>query len=441
MTARMVLSLVLAVICIAVFSPHVAAQNDPPVYRIDTLRPGYAQPVRIGVEQMKYTGTNYITAADSTILEYATGIVQRDVDFYADFELVTIDTFYLRTYEINDLDMLGWSRLGAEYLLRLEVEFPGTQMQVRWRLFDTSPEQEIAKGTLESERQSWRTLAHRISNEIVRTLTGERGIFLTQIAYIRKIGKGKEIFVSDYDGANERQITKLNTINLSPTFSPDGTEVYFTSYKDGQPHLYRVGINGGGVTKVAGFPGIVAAPAISPDGSLIACVLSKDGNSEIYLLDRQGKVVRRLTTHRAIDTSPTWSPDGRRIAFTSDRAGSPQIYLMNVDGTNVQRLTTEGDYNDSPIWSARGDRVTFVSRTPRGRFDLASIDIDGTGYRIMTDLGSNENPHFSPDGKHIIFASTRLGGGDIFTSDVSGRNQRRLTRTGDCSNPAWGPIR
>jgi TolB protein len=115
--------------------------------------------------------------------------------------------------------------------------------------------------------------------------------------------------------------------------------------------------------------------------------------------------------------------------------------MMDIFGANIRRLTPEGDYNDSPIWSARGNRVTFVSRTPRGRFDLAAIDTSGEGYRILTDLGTNENPHFSPDGKQIIFSSTRLGTGDLFTSDISGRNQRRLTRTGDCTNPTWGPLR
>ncbi len=423
------------------FTAESQAQDNSNRIFFDTVVTGYVQPRKIGVEEMKYIGATYISAADSTIMQYATGVIQRDLDFYSEFDLVTIDSFYLRTYEIKELDMLGWARLGADYLVRLEAEFPGSKLRVRWRLFDTSPEQEISKGTLENDRFAWRTVAHQISNEIVRYLTGDQGPFLTQIAYVRKMGKAKEIFVADYDGANERQVTKTGSTNLSPTFSPDGSEIYFTSFLDGQPHLYRVSAEGGKPIKVAGFSGIVAAPAISPDGNQIACVLSKDGNSEIYIIDKQGNVVRRLTNHRSIDTSPTWSPDGKMIAFTSDRSGSPQVYIMDIYGNGVRRLTPEGDYNDSPIWSARGNRVTFVSRTPRGRFDLASIDTSGEGYRILTDLGTNENPHFSPDGKQIIFSSTRLGTGDLFTADLSGRNQRRLTRTGDCSNPTWGPLR
>jgi TolB protein len=438
MSVRFVIFVIASLILL--LSSNLFAQDVNRLH-FDTITTGYVQPRQIGVEEMKYVGATYISAADSTIMQYATGVVQRDLDFYSELDLVTIDSFYLRTYEITELDMLGWARLGADYLVRLEAEFFGAKFRVIWRLYDTSPEQEISKGTIENDRFAWRTVAHQVSNDIVRTLTGDIGPFLTKIAYIRKMGKGKEIFVADYDGANETQLTRTGTINLSPTWSPDGSEIYFTSYLDGEPHLYKIASEGGKPVKVAAFPGIVAAPAISPDGNQIACVLSKDGNSEIYLLDTRGSVIRRLTNHRSIDTSPSWSPDGKMIAFTSDRSGSPQVYMMDIFGANIRRLTPEGDYNDSPIWSARGNRVTFVSRTPRGRFDLAAIDTSGEGYRILTDLGTNENPHFSPDGKQIIFSSTRLGTGDLFTSDISGRNQRRLTRTGDCTNPTWGPLR
>ena len=429
-------------LCAVMTAASVRAQGDD-VRNIffDTLRSGDVRPTPIAVEEMKYVGTQYITAGDSTIMEYTTGVVRRDVDFFADFDLVQVDSFYLKTYEIQELDLLGWSRLGATYVVRLEAEFPGGQLRVRWRIFDAARKQEIAKGNAEGDRYAWRVLAHDIANEIVRTLTGERGIFRTQIAYMRKMGNAKELFVADYDGANERQLTKLGTICVSPYFSPSRDEIYFISYRDGDPQLYKIGINGGKVSKLTNYHGSVSAPAVSPDGNKIACSLTKDGNSEIYVLDTDGKVIKRLTDQSDIETAPTWSPDGRLIAFTSDRTGAPQIYFMDADGFNVRRLTFEGGYNDSPIWSARGDRVTFVSRTKSGRFDLASIDTSGSEYRIMTEVGMNENPHFSPDGKQIIFTSTRFGPGDIYTADLSGRNQRRLTRSGDCSNPCWGPIR
>ncbi len=407
----------------------------------DTLRTGNIQPTLIGVDEMHYIGNQYITTDDSTIMGYTTRIIQNDIDFCPDFELVPLDTFYLKVYEIVDLGLLGWQRLGATYLVRLETELPGPNLRVRWRLYDTARKQQFAKGKLEAHKSLWRELGHNVANEVVHTLTGERGIFQTKVVYAKRTGETKELFMSDYDGTNERQLTNNGSINISPVFSPQGDEIYFTSYLDGDPHLYKVNIYSNEASRVACFPGIVAAPAVSPDGNKIACVLTKDGNSEIYVLNLKGKIIKRLTYHWSIDTSPTWSPDGRLIAFASDRSGRPQIYIMDSDGLNVRRLTYEGAYNDSPVWSVRSDRITFVSRTKSGRFDIASIDTSGTNYRILTEVGMNENPHFSPDGKHIIFSSTRLGSHDIYTMDITGRNQRRLTKCGGCTNPVWGPLK
>ena len=433
----------LALLLIDASTAEAQFDNIRNVY-FDTLVTTDIAATRIGVDDMSYIGTDYITARDTTLMAYATAVIRNDVDFYAEFELVMVDSFYLRTYEMTELSIHGWQVFDATYLLRLEAEFPANNMRVRWRLWDVSSQQQFAKGTLTRPKEQWRELGHDIANDVVYNLTGDPGVFLTQIVYAKQEGKGKELFVSDYDGANEKQLTKNGSINLSPSFSPLGNEVFFISYKDGDPSLYVINLENDHITKIVSFEGsIVAAPAVSPDGHRIACVLSKDGNSEIYVLRTNGKIIKRLTYHRAIDTSPTWSPDSRHLAFASDRTGAPQIYIMDADGLNTRRITYKGGYNDSPIWSDRGDRITFVSRTKRGRFDLASIDTSGADYRVLTHLGHNENPHFAPDGKHIIFSRVKplTEHPELFTMDITGRNQRRLTRSQGSSNPDWGPLK
>lgn len=409
-------------------------------FNMDTIS-GHYDPTAVGVDDLRYIGTEYISKDDSTYMNYVATVIRRDIDFYADFQLTRIDPFFLKTYEITELDLLGWQRLGADFAVKLEVEFPGTNMLVRWKLYDVLHSQRIAKGQFSYNRTFWREIGHDIANEIVHTLTGDAGPFRTRVVYIKRIGLAKELFIADYDGSNEKQLTSNGSINLSPAFSPNKEEVYFVSYMAGQPKLYMVDVNTSVVTLIAEYGNLVGAPAISPDGKKIACVISENGNSDIYVLDLDGEIIKRLTKRRSIESSPTWSPDGRHIAFSSDRTGSPQVYVMDSDGLDVRRLTYQGSYNDSPLWSMRGDRLTLVSRTKTGRFNLVSIDVSGSDYRVLTKLGTNENPHFSPDGKHLVFSSTRLGGQDIYTMDVSGRNQRRLTNNQNCSNPAWGPLR
>lgn len=433
--------LLLALLALPLVAVSAQAQFDDirNIY-FDTITTEF-EPIRVAVDAMRPRYDTPLTQDEQSVLQYTTALIQRDIDFYADFELIPVDSFYLRTYEITELDLAGWQRLSAQYVVKLTAEFPRPNLKIDWQLFDTKSRTEIASGDFSYNRMFWRELGHDIANQVVRSLTGDPGIFRTKIVYVRQIGKAKELFMADYDGANEQQLTKTGTINVSPTFAPDMETVYFTSYMDGDPALYKVEINTGVIEKVAAFPGSVTAPSVSPDGKKIAVVLSKDGNHEIYVLDMTGRVIKRVTRSSAIESSPTWSPDGRYIAYSSDRTGSPQLYISDADGIDTRRLTFQGGYNDSPVWSRRGDRITFVTRTPRGRFDLASIDTSGTDYRVMTEVGMNENPHFSPDGKHIIFMSTRLSEGDIYTMDITGRNQRRLTRTGTCTNPTWGPLR
>ena len=151
----------------------------------DTMSTGDVQPVPIGVDQMVYVGNEYITGGDSTLMEYVTRIVQRDLDFYADFELIMVDSFFVKLYEIVELNLFGWQRLGADHVVRLEAEFPGRMMRVRWKLWDANIKRQFARGTVDRKKDDWRNLGHEIANEIVTQLTGDPGIFLTRI---RRVG-------------------------------------------------------------------------------------------------------------------------------------------------------------------------------------------------------------------------------------------------------------
>ncbi len=396
------------------------------------------QPTNISVEDVRYSGIDFITYSDTVIMRNCATILRNDLDFSPYFAIVLLDSFFLRHMELIEMSMLGWQRLGSEYLVKLDAEFPRNRLRLSYRLFSVAQGREIRRKSFEDYKEAHRYIVHDIANDIVKTLTGDEGIYRTKIAYVREIDKAKEIFMADFDGYGEVQLTNNGSINISPAVSPDGKYIYFTSYMDGEPRLYRLNLKNNDVKQIAGYAGLNAAPAVSPDGEYIACVLSRDGNSEIYLLDKDGKIKRRLTKHPAIDTSPTWSPDGREIAFISDRTGLPQIYAMDNEGLNVRRLTFQGSYNDSPRWSPRGDRIVFVSRQPN--FKVCSVDITGKNFQVLTDLGNNENPHYSPDGNHIIFSSNRLGPTELYVMDFLGNNQKRLTMKGGFSNPIWLPL-
>ncbi|UCD95509.1 MAG: Tol-Pal system beta propeller repeat protein TolB [Candidatus Zixiibacteriota bacterium] len=397
------------------------------------------EPTTIAVEEVRYVGIEYITAGDSVIMKNCGIILQKDLDFSPYFENIPLDTFFMRHMELDRMTLLAWKRLDADYVVKLEAEFPGRDLRLRYRLHSTDSGREIKKERFVADKSNYRALVHEIANDIIKFLTGDEGIYRTRIVYTRIVDDAKELFIADYDGRNERQLTDNKSINILPTFSPDGQYIYFTSYVDDDARIYMLNLKTNSIDLIAAYPGLNTAPAVSPDGKTIACVLTKDGNSEIYLLDRKGKIKKRLTYSWAIETAPTWSPDGKAIAFTSDRTGSPQIYAMDVDGLNIRRITYQSSYNDSPCWSPKGDRIIFASRD--GRFRICSADINGKNFQVLADLGTNENPEFSPDGNHIIFSSTRLGKKELYAMDLFGNNQRRITNAGGCSNPAWSPLK
>jgi TolB protein len=281
-------------------------------------------------------------------------------------------------------------------------------------------------------------MAHQWAAEVVKYYTGEDSFFRSRIAFSSQTGpRRRDLFVMDWDGAGVQAVTSKSQ-NILPAWNPSGGELAFTSYLQGKPDLFVVGIGGGKPRPISQRPGLNMGAAFSPDGSKIAAVLSQDGNSEIYLLSSSGAVIKRLTNNPFIDSSPTWSPDGSRIAFVSDRHGTPQIWVMSADGSGQNKVTRRGNYNQTPSWTPRKDAplVAFTARDEKYNYDVFTINVDtGEMVRITEGHGSNQHPSWAPNGRAIAYESSR-GGVWISTSD--GRTERQVYR-GNAAAPTWGP--
>jgi TolB protein len=341
---------------------------------------------------------------------------------------------------IPDPDSLReWTANGGEILLAGEALLNSNfNLTLKFHLFDLVEQKHLVGKQYEGSPQLLRKMVHRIADEVVLQLTGEKGVHNTKITFVGVQGERKEIFVSDFDGAEMKQITQNQSINVSPSWSPDGKRIVLTSYLRRNPDLYLVDADGQNFRRLTSYPGLNAAATWSPDGKKIALMMGMEGKSDIYLIDANGNNPQKLTTGHGNEASPTWSPDGKQIAFVSDRSGSPQIYIMGADGSNIRRLTFEGSYNSKPSWSPKGDRIAFCGRV-ENRYDILTIGVDGSGLqRLTSNSGSNESPCWSPEGRYIAFSSTRLGGSKIFVMNANGFNQRPLTSAkGGESSPAW----
>ena len=96
----------------------------------------------------------------------------------------------------------------------------GSTSSVRFHLFDLVEQKHLVGKQYEGQSQNLRAMVHRMSDEVILQLTGEKGVHTTKIAYAMVQGEGKEIFVADFDGANVKQVTQNQSINLSPSGLP-----------------------------------------------------------------------------------------------------------------------------------------------------------------------------------------------------------------------------
>ncbi len=331
-----------------------------------------------------------------------------------------------------------WVALGAEVLVKGRLEVGLSEFTVEASVYDLARGQPIFGRRYTGEPDEWRHAVHRLSDDIVRQLTGEPGIASTRIAFVSNATGMKEIYVMDYDGANQRRVTRDGSMSIYPDWFPGTDSIICTQYRGSRQETYRMDVSSGAGERVTSFPGLNAFPAVSPDGREITLSLSRDGNTEIYRVRADGTNPRRLTFGRSTESSPRWSPDGRRIAFVSDRAGSPQIYMMSANGGNAERLTYRGSYNTSPDWSPKGDLMAYTSRV-EGVFQICTVDIETKEVvRLTAGPGHKEDPSWAPDGRHVAYSLKSGGKTDLYMIDIYDLEPVKLTSgTGDYTSPAW----
>lgn len=396
----------------------------------------------IAISPLKNLGPQ---VADPKFSEGMADTMARDLDLSGWFRVIDrsayIEDPQTSGITLGSFDFRDWSTLGAEALVKGGFELRGEEIISEFRLFDVFQRKQIAGKRYTGSIQDFRRMAHKFVDEIILQFTGVRGVFDTRIIYVSTAGgRFKEIIVAHLDGSERVQVTNNRTINLSPSWSPDGRKLLYTSYKDGRPKVYQYDLSLGQESVLSARKGLNLGGSWSSDGKRIALSLEKNGNSDIYLLDPQGKILKRLTRNSGIDVSPSWSPSGDQLVFNSNRSGSPQLYIKDLSSMKTRRLTYSGNYNTSPDWSVKGERIAYTGLSG-GRFNIFTIPSQGGDpQRLTSNSGDNEDPSWSPDGRYIVFSSNRNGRNDLYLMRANGENQRRLTgSTGDDTNPSWSP--
>lgn len=408
----------------------------------------------IAFPSLQFTGSKSVAPQFQKVGIELYKIIKNDLDITGYFDFIDPKSFLEDVSKVaivpiteapNGFKFDSWIAIGAEFLLRLGYNQVGDQVSLEAYSYHVPKNLKILNKSYKGSVKQLSKLAHQFANDLIFALTGKEGIFLSKIVVSTSLAKSKykEIYIMDWDGANARPVTTHRSIALSPNWSPDGKKILYTAYvKKGAKSLrnpdlfmldlekrqrwlvsYRMGLNSGGF--------------FHPDGKSILMTISEKGNSDIYRVDLEGNIIKRLTNgpSGALNVEPAVSPDGKQFAFSSDRLGKPMIWVMDIDGSNATKRTVAGEYNSSPAWSPDGKKIAFAGLDGR-HYDIFIMNADGTNLERLTSekkkdgsgkMSSNEEPCFSPDGRHIMFTSDRDGNNQIYIINVDGTNERRIT--------------
>jgi len=450
-----------AALAVVVSAVAVAAQQPPASPPPASQQPAPQQPTSVELRITGEPGTpprlavpDLIALSPDKETQDAARVIGEvlwdDMNFEREFYMIPRDTYKSIPVStaIGEVAFDRWRELGADGVVVGTVQRVATGVRVEMRLYSVRARQQSYGREYTGSGANPRVYAHTMADEIHLSQRSLRGIARTKLAFSSDRNRDpvantvekrevKEIYIGDYDGANQRRITINRNLNITPNWSPDGRSIAYTSYRKTLPDILISNIFVGTMEEPAKGVGQNFLPVFSPDGKQIAFMSNRDGNSEIYVMNRDGSGLRRLTDNPAIESTPTWSPTGTQIAFTSDRTGTPQIYVVGSDGTGLRRLTFES-YADRATWSpAPYNEIAFAARTGPG-YDIKILSLqDGVTRQITFGEGTNESPAWAPNGRHMAFMSTRAGKSQIFTVDRDGRNIRQITKDGNNFTPNW----
>jgi len=320
-------------------------------------------------------------------------------------------------FHAKGFDRPFWKTIGANYVARItfrEKSFFIELLNVKTGALKAYPYCSL------SGNDSDRDKIHGYVSDITYDLFGKKGIQESKILYSLRIPNHNkngpewlsEIWMCDFDGKNQVQMTHNNSYSICPRFLPNGEAYLYVSYSHGQPKIKKAYFDSKEEEMLVRLRGSQALPSTS--SSNIAFISDAAGRPDLFLfpLDETGKPVQLFSSPRATQASSTFSPDGRKIAFVSDKDGPPRIYILEIPRTNrrfktpkTELITKKNRQNTSPSWSPDGRKLAYSAKT-NGIGQIWIYDFDSKQEWQLTFGAKNmENPCWAHDSHHLVFNS------------------------------------
>jgi TolB protein len=246
------------------------------------------------------------------------------------------------------------------------------------------------------------------------------GVGKTTCAYFHPKGK-KIIYASTHlAGKKESEKHYADELKLREQERKEKKRRRYAWDFDPKFDVFEADLDGSKIKRLTDAVGYDAEGSYSADGKHIVFCSNRDNakNLELYVMDSDGKNVRQLTkAPGCYNGGPFFSPDGKRVIFRSDRKKKDhlQLYVIGADGKNERQLTSDLNWVQwGPYWYKDSKHVVYAaadhSVAGRPNYDLYWMNVDsGKKARVTFAPGADVLPVFSPDGKKLMWTSTRDG--------------------------------
>lgn len=208
--------------------------------------------------------------------------------------------------------------------------------------------------------------------------------------YVWPIYNGYELYVSDRDGNNMKRLTENESYDAEATVSPDGTQIVFTSTRNGDLDLYIMDIDGSNIRQVTSEIGYDGGAFFSPDGKKLIFRASRfeteaekqeykdllsqgfvaPTNMELFTCNTDGSELTQITNLGKANWAPFFHPSGKKIIFSSNHASetgrSFNLYMINPDGSELEQVTYESEFASFPMFSYDGKKLVFAGNRNNG---------------------------------------------------------------------------
>ena len=350
----------------------------------------------------------------------------------------------------------NWKLIGTDFLLFNRLTFQNKELILEVSFYNINLEKKVFQKKYQASFKQVEKIIHRLSNDIVKALSGKKGIFETKILSVRNISKNqKELFTMDWNGKNLKRLTFHRSIVLSPLWAPDGKSVAYSTFvynkklKKRQNVIFLYDLKTQLIRLLSNRNGANLGAAFYPDGkSLLITLGVGKGIMDIFKFQVSKNQIEALTfgPSSAIHVEPSIHPRNKNIAFSSNQKGKVHIFTMNPRGKGQKQLTFAGHYNSSPSWAPFENKLAFSGKAG-GRFDIFTIRGDGTNLKRITKLrrkngtfANSESPSFSPDGRFVVFTSDLSGTYQLYVMNLDDRSIERITFDNyNYKAPKWSP--